>query len=71
MRRFAMFGRRGCVAIHLVESKTRGVICLLQEIEPEDSFLPNTVACVFQRGLAKGFDVFRLHVQVNDEDEHK
>ena len=71
MRRFAMLGRGGCVAIHLVQSKARGVVGFLQEIEPQYALLLDAVARVLYGGFTKGVYKFGFDVQVDDEDEHK
>ena len=47
------------------------VVALLHDIEARDARFLETVARVFQRGFAEGFDAFRLHADLNVNDEHR
>jgi hypothetical protein len=66
-----VFGWSRLVAINFYEDETLGVIGLLDDVKTCHAWLPNAVAGVVNRCLAKGVNKFRLYMHVDMDNYHQ
>jgi len=67
---FLVGGGRLRRAISFDEHKTSWIILLLENIEGRDARFFGALASVGESCLFEGFDVFRLQMNINVNDEH-
>lgn len=67
---FFVSGRCVGRAIRFDEHEAGWIVLLLEDVEGRDARFFDTLASVCEGGIFKGFDVFRLQMNLNVNDEH-
>src|SRR5687767_15659615 len=71
MRGFLMAGWSIGVSIHLDQQEPRGILRFLQQIKAGYTRLLQTMAGIFDRGLAKGLHTLRFYLNRHLDNQHR